>query len=184
MHMKGLQMTTAELNELIERYGQAIFGFCWHLCGNMSDAEELYQDTMLKIVEIKHRVEIKTGSDSDYLRAKNYCLAVALRLYKHRMGKLNNAPAMLPIEDFIDISSGENIEKDYMQKEEQTKLGEAILKLSFKKRIVIIMFYYGKMEIRDIAKTLHIPEGTVKSRLNSAKAEIKKIMEGQGYEGS
>jgi hypothetical protein len=42
---------------------------------------------------------------------------------------------------------------------------------------------YGEMEIKEIAKMLHIPEGTVKSRLNSAKADIKQKMEEQGYEG-
>lgn len=176
-------MTAAEINELIKKYGQAIYGFCWYLCGNKNDAEELYQDTMLKLVELKHRVVIKSGTEDEYLGAKKFCLAVASRLFKHRIGKQTERPEMVPIEDCTDLSMEENAEKSFLEKEEKIKLRKAVSDLPYKKKIVTLMYYYGEMEIKEIAKMLHIPEGTVKSRLNSAKADIKQKMEGQGYEG-
>ena len=47
---------------------------------------------------------------------------------------------------------------------------------------VIEMRYYQKMSIEEIAAVLHIPKGTVKSRLHAARTIIKKKMEDYGYE--
>ena len=45
------------------------------------------------------------------------------------------------------------------------------------------MFYTAEMSIDEIARALHIPKGTVKSRLHNARKSIKKILEVYEYEG-
>ena len=176
-------MTVIEIQELINRHGRAIYGFCWHLCGNPTDAEDLYQDTMLKLLELKHRVKVEGQSDDEYLGAKNYCLAIAVRLYKHRIGreKKDMEDFFADDSEYSEIESGLNIEEEYLAEEERRILRKIISGLAYKKRIVIYMYYYGDMEIKDIAKVLKIPEGTVKSRLSSAKQEIKERLRENGY---
>lgn len=44
-------------------------------------------------------------------------------------------------------------------------------------RMVIILFYYNDLPIKDISELLKIPEGTVKSRLNRAKEHLRKMSE-------
>ncbi|KGM96954.1 RNA polymerase [Clostridium novyi A str. 4552] len=46
---------------------------------------------------------------------------------------------------------------------------------------VIILKYFADYTIKDIANTLEIPEGTVKSRLNSAMKKLKEIMNKEGF---
>jgi RNA polymerase sigma-70 factor (ECF subfamily) len=41
-------------------------------------------------------------------------------------------------------------------------------------RLPVIMMYYDDMSIADIAKVMHIPEGTVKSRIHNAKERMRK----------
>jgi RNA polymerase sigma-70 factor, ECF subfamily len=53
----------------------------------------------------------------------------------------------------------------------------AINKLDEGFRTILILFYYEDMSIKDISKILNISQGTVKSRLNRAKAKLKNILE-------
>lgn len=52
-------------------------------------------------------------------------------------------------------------------------LDEAILKLPLKQREPIVYFYLEDMSIKEIAKLLEIPEGTVKSRMKKGKELLK-----------
>jgi RNA polymerase sigma-70 factor (ECF subfamily) len=56
------------------------------------------------------------------------------------------------------------------------ELIEAVKSLEEGQRIVTILFYYEDMSIKEIAKTLCVPEGTVKSRLGRAKERLKNLI--------
>lgn len=46
-------------------------------------------------------------------------------------------------------------------------------------RVILTLFYYEDMTIKDIGQVLNISQGTVKSRLSRAKAKLKTILENQ-----
>ena len=64
---------------------------------------------------------------------------------------------------------------------------EAVLALTAqlpeKYRIPLYLYYSANMKLEEIAKYLHIPTGTVKTRLRKAKAILKERMEALGYDG-
>lgn len=91
---------------------------------------------------------------------------------------------------FGDIGEGADIEwndeefnKDYLPqeaidaKETGRLLMEIINRLSEDKRLCILMYYYQDMSVKEIAETLELPVSTVKYKLLSARAEIKKGVE-------
>lgn len=83
--------------------------------------------------------------------------------------------------DFGDIVENDNIEfnpDSNIEYEETKKAMEKILhKLPDEQRLVVLMFYFQEMTIKEIAKTLDCSENTVKSRLNYAKKKIKTEVE-------
>ena len=56
--------------------------------------------------------------------------------------------------------------------EELIELKEALSKLEYKHRSVLILFYYEEFSIKEIAQILKVREGTVKSRLNRARHKL------------
>lgn len=50
-------MTTEEMEVLVNEYGTSLYRFCCHLTGNVPEAEDLYQDTFLKTVELSHKLD-------------------------------------------------------------------------------------------------------------------------------
>ncbi len=55
-------------------------------------------------------------------------------------------------------------------------LWEAVLSLPPDSRAVVVLFYYEDLTIEQIAGWLHIPAGTVKSRLNRARQRLKQLL--------
>ena len=55
---------------------------------------------------------------------------------------------------------------------ENTDIEIAISKLDKDLRLVVVMYYYNNLKVSDIAKTLEIPAGTVKSRLSRARESL------------
>ena len=56
------------------------------------------------------------------------------------------------------------------------ELWEAVLSLPPESRAVVVLFYYEDLTVEQIAKTLKIPQGTVKSRLSRAREKLRTML--------
>lgn len=65
--------------------------------------------------------------------------------------------------------------RDYV-KEEYLDLYQAIDALKEKDRICVLLYYIEDYPVRQIAKILDMPEGTVKSRLRRARLQLKDML--------
>lgn len=173
-------MTRGDMERLLHIHGRAVFGFCCHLAGSRDAGEELYQETMMKTIEILDRVPGASEED-DLLRARNYCMGIAVRLYRNRTRKeaLRTHVSLNDEDSGIGyvISNPITPEEKYLAEQEYQKVRAAIRLLPEKHRETIYLFYYAGQSIAEIAKTLRIPKGTVKSRLNAAKSMLRKHLE-------
>ena len=70
----------------------------------------------------------------------------------------------------------ENIENTYEDNYKDFELAKAVNSLEENQRIVTVLFYYEDMSLKEISKTLDLPEGTVKSRLSRAKERLKSLI--------
>ena len=172
-------MTREETEQLFSQHGRSIYFFCLHLAGRKDAGEELFQETVLKALEHAERIE---GGD-DLMRARNYCMGIAVRLHRHRLRK-ETAHVMLSLDDESTgigyrITDDLTPEESFRKKQEMQELRAAVRTLPEKMQEVIYMFYYAELSIAEIAGTLHIPQGTVKSRLNTAKNRLREMLEGK-----
>lgn len=73
-------MNRVQLEQCIHAYGKDIYTFCSQITGNRQEAEDLYQDTFLKAMELEEKI--------DYDRnPRSYLVSVALRIWKNRRRK-------------------------------------------------------------------------------------------------
>lgn len=175
-------MTKEEFGKLIEEQGKEVYSFCYYLTGKKEDAEELYQDTMLKAMEKCYKIEKSKNP-------KSLLVSIAIGIYKNNQKKWKNRQRIMPIsEDGNEITESYKETKEYqpereiLKKELYTFIYAEINALPEKFRLVIYMFYTVELSIEEIAKLLHIPRGTVKSRLYKARIRLKTRLEEEGYE--
>ncbi|MDR3597600.1 sigma-70 family RNA polymerase sigma factor [Clostridium sp.] len=64
----------------------------------------------------------------------------------------------------------------YTDSYENMDLTKAINSLSEELRVTTVLFYFEDMSLKDIAKVLKIPEGTVRSRLTRARTKLREII--------
>lgn len=67
-----------------------------------------------------------------------------------------------------------------MEKEEAERILSLINQLPEKQRIVVILYYYNELSVKEIASVTRSMEGTVKSRLYLARKQLRKMMENGG----
>ena len=86
--------------------------------------------------------------------------------------------------DYIEsvTTDGSDILEDYIHKELTDKVKLLVAGLPEKQRIVVLLFYSESLSTEEISKILHIPKGTVLSRLSNARERIRKELEEMGYE--
>ena len=178
-------MTIEEIEKYITEYGEDIFRFCCFLTGDRSKAEDLYQDTFLKAMEIQKEIA--------YEDAKKFLVGIAANLWKNLWRKeKRRQKIVIPIEFNGDYISDQTLEQNPQQStdlldayvnQETSKLVQRVVnELPEKYRIVVLLHYSADLSTREIAEQLHISKGTVTSRLLRARERIKKGLEASGYE--
>ena len=166
-------MTMKELERCIEVYGKDIYTFCLWLAKNQEYADDLYQDTFLKAIEVIDRIDSEENM-------KSYLLSISIRLWKNRKRKWawrnRIAPTVEMTEDFhVDLSYEEN--DRVLDNEKSAVIKSAIAALPEKYRIIILLYYMEEVPQEKIAEMLHVPGGTVKSRLYAARKLLKSELE-------
>lgn len=166
-------MNIDELIELVQLHGKAVYGFCYKLTGNKTDTDDLYQDTFLKALELRHKLDTDRN-------LKAYLISIAIRLHKNNRRKFFRRQKMAPIAELVEaVHSAASLtpEDVILSVELHTMINNAAQRLGDKLKLPLYMYYTAEMSIEEIASTLGIPQGTVKSRLHKARATMKQMLE-------
>ena len=178
-------MNNGEFEQFVLKYGKDILRFCRMKAGDAENGDELYQDTMLKLLEKKKRLDSTQNT-------KSYALSTSIYLWKNKKKKYANRMRLVPIESMEETSdegyevsdhdnetSPENI---VLQQNEVDMIQGLVASLPEKYRIPIYLYYSADMQINEISKILGLPEGTVKTRMRKAKKQLKEKLEAIGYD--
>jgi len=95
-------MTKPELETCMIKYGKDIYSFCRSLVGSIQEAEDLYQDTFLKAIELNEKIDAAGNP-------KSYLLSIAVRIWKNRKRKYAWRKR---IADFKSYTEGQDVEAD------------------------------------------------------------------------
>ena len=180
--MEESELTRQEFGSMLEKEGKAVYTFCRQLTGSRDDADELYQETMLIAMEKCNKIDEKGNP-------KSFLIGIAAKCLKNQRRKYARRQRIAPqdgIDDELYVlnipDSGLTPEEQYITEELCELVRMEIASLKEKYRLPIYMFYSAEMSVEEIAGALHIPKGTIKSRLYTARTIIKKKLEEYGYE--
>ena len=175
-------MTREEFEDVLKRYETDVYSFCIRLCEKREDADELFQDTWLDIIENMHKIEYSNNP-------KSYIMGRTFYIWKSKRRKIFRRKSIVPVSDMGEefeksIRDDKNLtpEENALKNDEAEYLKYEISRLKDRYRVVIEMFYSLDMSSKEISKSLHIPQGTVESRLHKARKILKQRLEENGYE--
>ncbi len=152
--------------QLYKQYSVKAYRTALLITGNVQTAEDTVQESFVQCCRTLRRLKSPHAFGSYFYRILT---RTAWRLSSK--DRLN-----LPLEDTIPANS--NLEdKSY------SEIYEAIASLDTRLRTTVILFYFNDLSIKDIAKITGTLEGTVKSRLHTARGKLSQILKKEDYYG-
>lgn len=81
-----------------------------------------------------------------------------------------------PVAELFETGEGESALSAALKNDEQRRLYAALDTLDDKRRIVIVLYYFDDLPVKEIARIAGVTEGTVKSRLFSARRHLRQAL--------
>ena len=162
--------------ELVDRFGPKVYAVSYHFTLKREDAEELSQEIFLKLFENLHRYDGGFPLVAWILSvSRNLCIDRYRRRKREKSFRFvsdDAVTAMLPSED--------DPAKAALRKERAQMLFTALADVPEDLAEILILRDLNGLAYDEIGKALELPEGTVKSRLFRARAEVaRRIRERQ-----
>ena len=152
--------------ELVEQYRDNVYRLAYRMCGNAYDADEAAQEAFVAawraLPNFRGDAKFSTWL---YRLTTNAAIDVMRREKRHQTV---GDGEMMELADDAD-SPQETVERT----EQQEAVQKALATLSEEYREVLLLRYMEEMDYAEIAEVLQLPSGTVKSRINRAKAALK-----------
>ena len=165
-------MNNDEFERFVLKFGKDILRFCRMTARDAENGDELYQDTMLKLLEKKKRLDSMQNT-------KSYALSTSIYLWKNKKKKYANRMRLVPIDSMDEMSDERYGFTDY---DNEVSPERIVLKQNEIDMIQGFVKTLPDMQINEISKILGLPEGTVKSRMRKAKKQLKEKLEAIGYD--
>lgn len=162
--MSIIEFDNQRFDDLYQKYAVIVFRTAYNFLLNKDDAEDIVQE-----VFIKYFISNKTFNDEDHEKA--WILTVTANLSKNVLR--SKSRQNLELDDTIKIVD-HKFDKAITN---HLDLEEAMIRLTANQRLVIYLFYYEQIPIKNIAKIMKSNENTVKSHLLRAKNKMKTYLE-------
>lgn len=174
---RACQGDVAAFEQLVAAYERKVYNLAYRLTGNPEDAADVAQEALLKVYtslpEFRGDASFSTWL---YRVVSNTCLDELRRRKRQRAVSLDQPISLTDGEDltrqWADESDGP--EEALTRKEQQAMVQQAISLLDEDHRVIIIMRDIQGLSYEEVADALGLSLGTVKSRLNRARAALQK----------
>jgi len=167
----------AAFQKLFDKYHKRVYNLIYRMVGNDQDAADLTQEVFIRVYNSLHLLR---SEEAFYAWVRT----VATNICRDHFRKIGRRIKADSLDEKIGFDDGEiqrevtdwsgNPERLLEKKDLQDSVQRAIGSLSEEHRTVVVLHHIEGMDVKDIAETLRIPAGTVKSRLARARDELKR----------
>jgi RNA polymerase sigma-70 factor (ECF subfamily) len=152
---------------IVRRWQHPLVNLAYRFCRDRSRAEDMAQEAFLRVFR-SLRTWKREAAFSTWL------FAIATRLYCSEMRRI--PAATVPLDEIAEIQAPIRTERAFDDHAQVRFMRRTVLALPAKYREPLILFYFHDMDITSTARSLGLPEGTVKARLSRARGMLKQKM--------
>jgi RNA polymerase sigma-70 factor, ECF subfamily len=162
--------------KLISKYHPIIYRFLMGITEDEHLAEDLTQDTFLKIIRNIEKFDI-------YGKAKfsTYLITVAKNCYIDHIRKTKGIRLDLyNVDDFENLNTEKNIEDIVLDRLNMIEINSSLERLTEEQRIVIKLKYIEGLTLKEIGDLLNVEPKTVKSRIHNGIVKLRQLLKERG----
>ena len=154
-----MTLTQQQRTQVVERWGDMVYRLALARTANVPDAEDVFQEVFLRFFRHEDRFANDEHRKAWLIRCTvNRCKSLLASPWRKRTVPLETAEEVWVEDDYREVYA-------------------AVLSLPAKYRSVIHLYYFEGLSVAEMAQTLNVPEGTVKSQLSRGRALLREILQ-------
>jgi len=158
--------------ELISKYHPFIYKFLIRLTKDEESAEDLTQETFIKIIRNIDKFDINGKA-----KFSTYLVTVSKNCYIDYLRKTQKYVMTNPLEESFQAEDHKfNLEKNVIDKMDSLDVLEVMKQLPDNQRIVIEMKYIEDLTLKEIGDALNLETKTVKSRIHNGITKLRSML--------
>ena len=164
------------LSSLVDLYSPRVYGLLYRLSGSRDVAEDLLQETFLRVVRGIDKYEHSGKFESWLFRIAANLARDRARQQRRRGwttsldGDAGENDDLLAIED---AAIGSRLDERIMQRETRERLDECLQRLAEPEREILLLRHFAELPFAEIADVLGIPLGTALARAHRALKRLR-----------
>ena len=160
--------------QLVVAYREQVFRLALRMCGSEADADEVAQEAFLSAWKALPNFRGESQFSTWLYQLTTHAAIDLMRREKRQIAAAD---------DITEVSAADpapSPQQQAEQSEQREIVRDAILQLAPEQREVVVLRFMEELSYEEIGAVLKLPSGTVKSRLNRAKAQLKEILSKSG----
>lgn len=168
------------LRALMERYRRPLHGYLCRMLASPDDADDLFQEVFLRV--LRHAQRFERGR-----RVRPWVYSIATNLVKnsYRARSYRQAASLDQSRDLDDdgaplaaaLAGREGLPAEALLREEtRERVRDAVAALPEKGRAALVLYYFQGLPYDEVAASLDVPLGTVKSRIHNALVRLEQAL--------
>ncbi len=161
-------------DDLVSRHHRQIYNMVYRMLGSAEDAADVTQDTFLRAYTRLHTFRLG-NSFLAWVRAiaSNLCVD---HLRRRRSSIVSLDERLESGQQHADEAPGSSPAEQVLMAEDSRRVLAALQQLPERQRAVLVLRHIEGMKLNEIAETLRMPVGTVKTMLFRGRAAIRDIV--------
>ena len=159
--------------QLVVAYRDQVFRLALRMCGSEADADEVAQEAFLSAWKALPNFRGESQFSTWLYQLTTHAAIDLMRREKRQI-------AAADITEVNAADPAPSPQQQAEQSEQREIVRDAILQLAPEQREVVVLRFMEELSYEEIGAVLKLPSGTVKSRLNRAKAQLKEILSKSG----
>ena len=147
---------TSAFEGIVRRWQSPLINLAWRFCRDRSRSEDMAQEAFLRAFR-------NLASWRQESAFSTWLFSLATNLYCTEMRRI--PPLQLPFDEVVEPRDPRSIDGGLERRNHEATIHKAVHTLPPKYREVLILYYFHEMDVPATARSLNIPEGTVKARL-------------------
>jgi RNA polymerase sigma-70 factor (ECF subfamily) len=149
---------------IVRRWQGPLVNMAWRYCRDRGRAEEMAQEAFLRA----WRGLVRWRRESSF---STWLFALAANVYRTELKRFPEET--LPLEAAPEPAGLASQLHELEERGRYEVLRRAVLALPLRYREPVVLFYFHEMDVAAAARTLGMPEGTLKARLSRARALLR-----------
>jgi RNA polymerase sigma-70 factor (ECF subfamily) len=150
---------------IVRRWQGPLINMAWRYCRDRGRAEELAQEAFIRawrgLAQWRREASFST-----------WLFALAANVFRSELKRFPTVD--LPLKDAPEPSAPASQHHELAAQRGADSVRRAVLALPLRYREPVVLFYFHEMDVAAAARTMRMPEGTLKARLSRARALLRR----------